>query len=121
MLIYVKQEKLWDTLIEVQRHNYISNFMNLAMQQEQFDSDKELVEGTLSSKDEDQDEEVDFVLAEICSSSSEEEEGVMRTIMAIPLALLPVQDQGREQLAFCYELHKVKDRSRLIYNPCHIL
>ena len=29
--------------------------MNLAMQQEQFDSDKELVEGTLSSKDEDQD------------------------------------------------------------------
>ena len=72
MLIYVKQEKLWDKLIEVQRHNYISNFMNLAMQQEQFDSDKELVEGTLSSKDEDQDEEVDFVLAEICSSSSEE-------------------------------------------------
>ena len=51
MLIYVKQEKLWDKLIEVQRHNYISNFMNLAMQQEQFDSDKELVEGTLSSKD----------------------------------------------------------------------
>ena len=114
MLIYVKQEKLWDKLIEVQRHNYISNFMNLAMQQEQFDSDKELVEGTLSSKDEDQDEEVDFVLAEICSSSSEEEEGVMRTIMTIPLALLPVQDQGGEQHAFRYELHKVKDRSRLI-------
>ena len=114
MLIYVKQEKLWDKLIEVQRHNYISNFMNLAMQQEQFDSDKELVEGTLSSKDEDQDEEVDFVLAEICSSSSEEEEGVMRTIMTIPLALLPVQDQGGEQHAFCYELHKVKDRSHLI-------
>ena len=58
------------------------------MQQEQFDSDKELVEGTLSSKDEDQDEEVDFVLVEICSSSSEEEEGAMRTIMTIPLALI---------------------------------
>ena len=33
---------------------------------------------------------------------------VMRTIMTIPLALLPVQDQGGEQHAFCYELHKVK-------------
>ena len=74
----------------------------MAIQQEQFDSDKELVEGTLSSKDEDQDEEVDFVLVEICSSSSEEEEGAMRTIMTIPLALLPVQDQGGEQHAFCY-------------------
>ena len=81
----------------------------MAIQQEQFDSDKELVEGTLSSKDEDQDEEVDFVLAEICSSSSEEEEGAMRTIMTIPLALITtVQDPGGEQHAFCYELHKVK-------------
>ena len=44
------------------------------MQKEQFDSDKELVEATLSSEDEDQDEEVDLVLAEIGSSSSEEEE-----------------------------------------------
>jgi len=78
------------------------------MQQEQFDSDKELVEGTLSSEDEDQDEEVDFVLAEICSSSSEEEEGAMRTIMTIPLTLLRVQYQGGEQRAFCYELHEVK-------------
>ena len=66
------------------------------MQQEQFDGDKELVE------------EADFVLAEICSSSSEEEEGVMRTIMTSPLALLPLQDQGEEQHGFCYELHKVK-------------
>ena len=32
----------------------------------------------------------------------------MRTIMTIPLALLPVQDQGGEQHACCYELHKVK-------------
>ena len=66
------------------------------MQQEQFDGDKELVE------------EADFVLAEICSSSSEEEEGVMRTIMTSPLALLPLQDQGEEQHGFCCELHKVK-------------
>ena len=71
----------------------ISNLTNSAMQQEQFDSDKELVQGTRSSKDEDQDEEVDFVLAEICSSSSEEEEGAMRTIMRIPLELLPLKDQ----------------------------
>ena len=78
------------------------------MQQEQFDSDKELVQGTRSSKDEDQDEEVDFVLAEICSSSSEEEEGAMRTIMRIPLELLPLKDQWGEQHVFCYELHKVK-------------
>ena len=33
---------------------------------------------------------------------------VMTKIMAIPLALLPVQGQGGEQHAFCYELHKVK-------------
>ena len=66
------------------------------MQQEQFDGDKELVE------------EADFVLAEICSSSSEEEEGVMRTIMTSLLALLPLQDQGEEQNGFCGELHKVK-------------
>ena len=71
----------------------ISNLTNSAMQQEQFDSDKELVQGTRSSKDEDQDEEVDFVLAEICSSSSEEEEGAMRTIMRIPLELLSLKDQ----------------------------
>ena len=32
----------------------------------------------------------------------------MRTIMTIPLALLPVQDQGGGQHAFCYRLHKVK-------------
>ena len=70
----------------------ISNLTNSAMQQEQFDSDKELVQGTRSSKDEDQDEEVDFVLAEICSSSSEEEEGA-NTIMRIPLELLPLKDQ----------------------------
>ena len=49
----------------------IRNLTNSATQQEQFDSDKELVEATLSSEDEDQDEEVDFVLAEIGSSSSE--------------------------------------------------
>ena len=66
------------------------------MQQEQFDGDKELVE------------EADFVLAEICSSSLKEEEGVMRTIMTIPLALLPLQDQGGKQHGFCYELCKVK-------------
>ena len=59
-----------DKLIEVQRH-IISNLTNSATQQEQFDSDKELVEATLSSEDEDQDEEVNFVLAEIDSSSSE--------------------------------------------------
>ena len=59
-----------DKLIEVQRH-IISNLTNSATQQEQFDSDKELVEATLSSEDEDQDEEVNFVLAEIGSSSSE--------------------------------------------------
>ena len=62
---------------------------------------------------------MDFVLAEICSSSSEEEEGAMRTIMTIPLALLPVQDQGGEQHAFCYELHKVKLIS--FNNPCNII
>ncbi|CAH3155714.1 unnamed protein product [Porites lobata] len=61
-----------DKLIEVQRH-IISNLTNSATQQEQFDSDKELVEATLSSEDEDQDEEVDFVLAEIGSSSSDDE------------------------------------------------
>ena len=44
------------------------------MQQEQFDSDKELVEANLSSEDEDQDEEVGLVLAEIGSSSFEESE-----------------------------------------------
>ena len=60
-----------DKLIEVQRHTMIRNLTNSATQQEQFDSDKELVEATLSSEDEDQDEEVDFVLAEIGSSSSE--------------------------------------------------
>ena len=59
-----------DKLIEVQRH-ITSNLTNSATQQEQFDSDKELVEPTLSSEDEDQDEEVNFVLAEIDSSSSE--------------------------------------------------
>ena len=32
----------------------------------------------------------------------------MRTIMKIALALLPVQDEGGEQHAFCYEHHKVK-------------
>ena len=37
----------------------------------------------------------------------------MRTIMTIPLTLLPVQDQGGEQHAFCYELHKAS-WSRLI-------
>lgn len=60
-----------DKLIEVQRHTMIRNLTNSATQQEQFDSDKELVEATLSSEDEGQDEEVDFVLAEIGSSSSE--------------------------------------------------
>ena len=60
-----------DKLIEVQRHTMIRNLTNSATQQEQFDSDKELVEATLSSEDEDQDEEVNFVLAEIGSSSSE--------------------------------------------------
>lgn len=46
------------------------------MQQEQFDSGNELVEATLSSEDEDQDEVLDlvFVSAEIGSLSSEEEE-----------------------------------------------
>ena len=29
---------------------------------------------------------------------------VMRKIMTIALALLPVQDQGGEQHAFCYQL-----------------
>ena len=43
----------------------------------------------------------------------------MRTIMTIPLALLPVQDQGGEQHAFCYELHKVKLIS--FNNPCNII
>ena len=62
-----------DKLIEVQRH-IISNLTNSAMQQEQFDSNKELVEATLSSEDEDQDEEVGLVLAEIGSSSFEESE-----------------------------------------------
>ena len=62
-----------DKLIEVQR-NIISNLTNSATQQKQFDSDKELVEATLSSEDEEQNEEVAFVLAEIGSSSSEEEE-----------------------------------------------
>ena len=62
-----------DKLIEVQRH-IISNLTNSAMQQEQFDSDKEFVEATLSSEDEDQHEEVDLVLADIGSSRSEEEE-----------------------------------------------
>ena len=28
--------------------------------------------------------------------------------MTIPLALLPLKDQGGEQHAFCYELYKVK-------------
>ena len=28
--------------------------------------------------------------------------------MTIPLVLLPVQGQGEQQHAFCYELHKVK-------------
>ena len=37
-----------DKLIEVQR-NIISNLTNSATQQKQFDSDKELVEATLSS------------------------------------------------------------------------
>ena len=60
-----------DKLIEEQR-NIISNLTNSAMQQEQFD--KELIETTLSSEDEDQDEEVDLILAEIGSSSSEEAE-----------------------------------------------
>jgi len=32
----------------------------------------------------------------------------MRTIMTIPLALLPVQDEVEEQHAFCYEQHRVK-------------
>ena len=59
-----------DKLIEVQRH-IISNLTNSATQQEQFDSDKQLVEATLSLEDEDQDEELDLVLAEIGSSSSE--------------------------------------------------
>ena len=58
-----------DKLIEVQRH-IISNLTNSATQQEQFDSDKDSVEATLSSEDEDQDEDV---LAEIDSSSSEDE------------------------------------------------
>ena len=62
-----------DKLIKVQR-NIISNLTNSATQQKHFDSDKELVEATLLSEDEEQDEEVDFVLAEIGSSSSEEEE-----------------------------------------------
>ena len=62
-----------DKLIEVQRH-IISNLTNSATQQEQFDSDKELLQATLSSEDEDQDEQLDFVLAEIGSSSSEEKE-----------------------------------------------
>ena len=61
-----------DKLIEVQR-NIISNLTNSATQQKQFDSDKKLVEATLLSEDEEQDEEVDFVL-EIGSSSSEEED-----------------------------------------------
>ena len=60
-------------MIEAQR-NIIRNLTNSATQQKQFGSDKELVEATLSSEDEEQDEEVDFVLAEIGSSSSEEEE-----------------------------------------------
>ena len=38
-----------DKLIEVQRHTMIRNLTNSATQQEQFDSDKELVEATLSS------------------------------------------------------------------------
>ena len=54
-----------DKLIEVQRH-IISNLANSATQQEQFDSDEDSVEATLSSEDED-------VLAEIDSSSSEDE------------------------------------------------
>ena len=58
-----------DKLVEVQRH-IISNLRNSATQQEQFDSDKDSVEATLSSEDEDQDEDV---LAEIVSSSSEDE------------------------------------------------
>ena len=45
--------------------------------------------------DENRDEAVDFVLAEIGSSSSEN-------------ALLPVQDQGGEKHAFCHEQNKVK-------------
>ena len=32
----------------------------------------------------------------------------MGTIMTIPLALLPVQDEGGEQQVFSYEQHKVK-------------
>ena len=55
-----------DKLIEVQRHS--------ATQQEQFDSGNELEEAALSSEDKDQNEAVDFVLAEIGSSSSEEGE-----------------------------------------------
>ena len=48
----------------------------MATRQEQFDSGNELVEATLSSEDEDQDEAMDliFVSAEIGSLSSEEEE-----------------------------------------------
>ena len=52
----------------------MNNLTNSATQQEQFDSGNELEEAAFSSEDEDQDEAVDFVLAEIGSSSSEEGE-----------------------------------------------
>ena len=52
----------------------ISKLTNSATQQEQFHSGKELVEATLSSEYEDEDEEVDFVLADWIGWSSEEEE-----------------------------------------------
>ena len=62
-----------DTLIEVQRH-ILSSLTNSATRQKQFDSDKEFVEATLSSANENQDEEVDFERAEFGSSSHEERE-----------------------------------------------
>ena len=85
-------------MIEVQRHNYNQQFNKLGN-----------ATGTVWWWQRVRSwEEADFVLAEICSSSLKEEEGVMRTIMTIPLALLPLQDQGGKQHGFCYELHKVK-------------
>ena len=94
-----------DKLIEVQRH-IISNLTNLATQQKQFDSGKELVEATLSSDDEDQEQEVDFVLTEIGSSSSAEEEESDENNYdnSSRVATVSLQDQREEQHAFCYKL-----------------
>ena len=70
---YLKSHPLKkDKLIEVQRH-IISNLTNSETQQKQFNNGNELIEATLSSEDEDQDEAMDFVLTEIGSLSSEEE------------------------------------------------